>query len=108
MMYRNVNPSISSAPGQWNDIQANGTYGTEEFFGLENFGFICEWETVPASEIFTWNNHRYQVLNDALIWEQAKSRCESLGGHLVTIISQAEQSKIEELLSSSQLSHNSY
>ena len=62
----------------------------------------------PTNPIYTWNNHRYQVLNDALIWEQAKSRCESLGGHLVTIISQAEQSKIEELLSSSQLSHNSY
>lgn len=108
MMYRNVNPSISSEPGQWNDIQANGTYETEEFFGLENFGFICEWEIAPASEIFTRNNHRYQVLNDALTWEQAKSRCESLGGHLVTITSQAEQAKIDELLTKSQLSHNSY
>ena len=90
----------SAYNGQWGWNDESGSYRTS--------GFICEWETAPSSEIFTWNNHRYQVLNDALTWEQAKSRCESLGGHLVTITSQAEQSKIEELLSSSQLSHNSY
>lgn len=45
-----------------------------------------------------WNGHRYQVFGEALTWEQAKSRCESLGGHLATITSQAEQNYIVSLL----------
>lgn len=44
MMYRLPNPNITSNLGQWNDLRANGTYPNEAFFGLRNFGFICEWE----------------------------------------------------------------
>ena len=29
---------------QWNDLKNDGTCGEETFFGLENMGFICEWE----------------------------------------------------------------
>lgn len=45
MVYRNENPLATSALGQWNDLNKNGTCYDESFFGLENFGFICEWES---------------------------------------------------------------
>ena len=45
MMYRNPNPLSDSSLGEWNDLQANGTYANESFFGLNNFGLVIEWES---------------------------------------------------------------
>ena len=45
MMYRNPNPLSDSSLGEWNDLAANGTYKAETFFGLNNFGFVCEWDS---------------------------------------------------------------
>ena len=45
MMYRNPNPLSESALGEWNDLAENGTYESEPFFGLNNFGFVIEWES---------------------------------------------------------------
>ena len=45
MMYRNPNPLSDSSLGEWNDLAANGTYAAEPFFGLNNFGFVCEWDS---------------------------------------------------------------
>ncbi len=43
MIYRVANPnSKGSAFGLWNDLYHNGTCGTQPFFGLDDFGFICE------------------------------------------------------------------
>ncbi|MDO5156878.1 MAG: C-type lectin domain-containing protein [Eubacteriales bacterium] len=28
----------------WNDLVNEGIFGTESWFGLDNFGFICEWD----------------------------------------------------------------
>lgn len=44
MIYCNSNPLNPSILGTWNDLQANGECNGEKFFGLRNFGFICEWE----------------------------------------------------------------
>lgn len=44
MAYRNKNPNISSKLGEWNDLSHNGTFENQSFFGLNNFGFICEWD----------------------------------------------------------------
>ena len=45
MIYRRSNPmSPGTEFGKWNDLAADGKFKTEEFFGLENFGFICEWD----------------------------------------------------------------
>ncbi|MBQ3447291.1 MAG: hypothetical protein IJG37_06595, partial [Synergistaceae bacterium] len=55
-----------------------------------------------------WNGHRYQLFNEALTWEQARSRCEALGGHLATVTSQAEQNAITSLLTSSQTDYYGY
>ena len=51
MLYIKRNPVAATAPYLWNDLRADGTCNSEEFFGLNNFGLICEWDSsadVPA------------------------------------------------------------
>jgi len=43
------------------------------------------------------NNHAYKVYNTSMTWQEAKSYCERLGGHLVTITSEEEQNFITKL-----------
>lgn len=51
MVYRNNNPMISGTCfGYWNDLNKNGTCKNEPFFGLENMGFICEWNDVDLKD----------------------------------------------------------
>ena len=45
MMYKNNNGAWSLCFGFWNDLNRNGTCYGQTFFGIENFGLICEWET---------------------------------------------------------------
>ncbi|MBN1892695.1 MAG: cellulose binding domain-containing protein [Clostridiales bacterium] len=44
MMYRNDNVG-GPCFGFWNDLNRNGTCFDQVFFGTENLGLICEWET---------------------------------------------------------------
>lgn len=45
-----------------------------------------------------YNGHIYTLYNDVLSWNDAKTKCEEMGGHLVTVTSQEEQAVIEELV----------
>ena len=49
MMYRKRNPASDSSLGQWKDISWDGDCYGERFFGVGNFGFICEWNS--------WEDH---------------------------------------------------
>ena len=40
--------------------------------------------SVPA-DAFKYNGHSYKLFNDGMTWEDAKTYCESLGGHLAVI-----------------------
>ena len=44
MIYNAAREGLGIVPGDWNDLCNEGTFGDEEFFGWNNFGFICEWE----------------------------------------------------------------
>ena len=44
MAYRNVNSEFTGNFGEWNDLNHDGTWNNQDFFGLDNFGFICEWD----------------------------------------------------------------
>lgn len=46
-----------------------------------------------------WNDHVYQLFDEAIDWHAAKEKCESLGGHLVTITSKEENDFIVEQIS---------
>lgn len=51
MIYRNDNPRLWGwCRGYWNDLNRNGTCMGESFFGLENMGFICEWDDVNVED----------------------------------------------------------
>lgn len=43
------------------------------------------------------NRHYYKAFNDDYTWEKAKSYCEALGGHLMTITSKKEQEIVSKL-----------
>ncbi|MBQ7155592.1 MAG: leucine-rich repeat domain-containing protein [Synergistaceae bacterium] len=52
-----------------------------------------------SSDLSTaWNSHKYTVFNSPMTWTEAKSYCESLGGHLATITSQEEYDAILNIL----------
>lgn len=63
MIYKNRNPLHygSNSFGYWNDLLNDGTCNGEEFFGLTNFGFICEWGTYEV------NGHNYTFINSSPI-----------------------------------------
>ena len=84
----------TSTKGMWNDAQ---NYATP---------FICEWDSeMPPTlddvidyEKQIFNGHEYQLFDNGMNWIEAKEYCESLGGHLVTISSQAEQNFLTSLI----------
>lgn len=45
---------------------------------------------------YVYNNHRYQVFDISMSWNEAKEYCESLGGHLATIATEEEQEYISQ------------
>lgn len=45
-----------------------------------------------------FNGHYYKLYNEGMIWQDAKSYCDNIGGHLATITSKNEQEFINSLL----------
>lgn len=45
-----------------------------------------------------FNGHYYKIFDEGMTWQQAKKRCEEIGGHLATITSKEEQAVIQNLL----------
>ena len=88
MIYRNVNPLAyrGSKAGKWNDLNNDGTCNGERFFGINNFGFICEWDegtpvTNNKSIMFSYGNYGEPVRNYSFVyndnWLTQKSTVES-------------------------------
>ena len=50
------------------------------------------------SDAVNYNGHSYKFFNDGMTWDEAKTYCENLGGHLVTITESDEQSFVSETL----------
>lgn len=80
-------------------IHAYDKFGNESGYevnavNLENSGVPIVQETL--------GNTTYLLFDDAMTWPEAKIKAEELGGNLVTITSQDEQSLIEEMMQSGQ------
>lgn len=56
--------------------------------------------TFIPSKTASYSGHYYSVFNDDLTWNEAKTACERMGGHLVSISSSAENSFVKSLISS--------
>ena len=95
MVYREKNPRGSSGFGKWNDLCEDGTCNNESFFGKENFGFICEWDSTEE-QTAEWNGHKYQIFDRSIHWKDAKAYCESIGGHLATLTDEEEKTFVED------------
>ncbi len=69
-------------------------------FGAALLGINAEFAIGDSLKIqWNENNHNYQRFdNPSIAWTSAKNRCASLGGHLVTITSAAEQQFIYDKL----------
>lgn len=82
--------------GYVTDIYAKDTYGN--IAGPKSNGYDINNRFQPKT--VTWKRHRYEIYDDLLTWEQAKAKCEELGGHLATITSQEEQDVITNAIQS--------
>ena len=84
--------------GQWNDGNFTGTVSGGK-------AFICEWDAEASIEIpedaKSYKGHSYKIFDNSISWSEAKTFCESFGGHLVCINSQEEQNFLIELSNSS-------
>lgn len=50
----------------------------------------------PDNErIYAFNGNKYKIFNESISWQEAREKCESLGGHLATITSKAESDFIQ-------------
>lgn len=100
MVYRVPNPLDTAGPdlGKWNDLCHDGTCNGESFFGTDNFGFICEWDETDINPVAERDGHRYQIFDTSMYWTDAKAYCESLGGHLVTIVDEEEKNFVENFI----------
>jgi len=56
-------------------------------------------DQIPA-DAFSYGTSRYAYFAGAMNWQEARSRAESLGGHLVTFNTQAEEAAVEAQLRS--------
>lgn len=72
-------------------VDANGN--TNKYLN----GEIVSPEENP-SEVATYNGHSYKIFDNSMTWADAKAYCENLGGHLVVITDEDEQSFVENLL----------
>ena len=73
---------------------SNNTFGKYFNGKLIESGTISD---IPDNATY-YKGHYYRIYNDGMTWEEAKTFCENLGGHLVTITDASEQSVIEGLL----------
>lgn len=76
-------------------IYAYDTFGNQKVY--EVIQTVSNKEVSLSEE--TLNNHRYLLFDDAMTWKEAETKAEEMGGTLVTITSQDEQSLVERLLS---------
>ena len=91
-------------PSTYVFVTLKGTLNKDVYTGLvdgnKNWEFVLNKNNSSYQEVVdsVYQNHSYKVFDESMTWQQAKEKCESLGGHLVTITSQGEQNFVSKLL----------
>ena len=75
-------------------IYAWDEFGNTTQFKTEDYNFQNLYNVISSYN----DGHRYELYDDILTWQEAKEKCEELGGHLVTITSQEEQDILVSLM----------
>ncbi len=71
MMYTYDNPKVRGDESYlWNDIVEAGTFGSESWFGLDNFGYICEWDDYMS--LYESDGHFHTYNNPSFKWKGEK------------------------------------
>jgi len=65
-------------------------------FGMTVIG--CDTSNDDDGAEITWNGRIYRRIDRSMTWHEAQAHAESLGGHLATITSAAEQAAIYNLI----------
>ena len=91
--YANGIARFASSPASVSYSYNTGYAGSGGTMDVTISGNTPDTPDTPAtsSDLSTsWNSHKYTVFNSPMTWTEAKSCCESIGGHLATITSQEE------------------
>lgn len=91
------NGSVKVSGGKDREITieySNGTLGKYLNGALVSMSRVTN---IP-SDALRYNGHHYKIYNDGMTWSDAKTFCENLGGHLVTITDANEQTVVANLL----------
>lgn len=98
----------------WHDEENDQLYELETYYNADNYSIMASVPNISSSLLLvdadTWHNvyksssvfdnSAYQIINDTgLTWANSKEYCENLGGHLVTISSEEEQTYLLGLMS---------
>lgn len=78
--------------GYWRDAPYNWNVGYEP-----TSYWICEWD---ESNGVMWRGHEYKVITTPTSWLKAKTACDNMGGHLVTISDATENEYVRGLAAS--------
>ena len=71
MMYTYNNPNAGGDESYlWNDLVEEGTFGRESWFGLDNFGYVCEWDGKVS--LYGDNNHFHTYKRPDFKWSGEK------------------------------------
>ena len=78
---------------------------TEDFAGKESYantlGGLADYYAegfLFGTHLYESGGHFYYAPKEALLWDEAKEACEKMGGHLVTISSQAENDFVRDVM----------
>lgn len=74
------------------------TRGRAEFRDLQIRELTANTSTSVPADAAAFQGHAYKYFPEQLPWREAKARCASLGGHLVTLESAAENSFVAKLI----------
>lgn len=87
----------------WYTQKVGGIKVTTSTVVMENdINVFAHWTRIKnyqPSKTATYNGHYYSVFNDNVTWEEAKTFCEKMGGHLVTISDSEENEFVKSLIS---------
>lgn len=92
-------PSNTNGIERYAEMLKAGTWNDRESFNRDSKnGFILEIETDETYTAKTeYAGNTYMRIDKSLSWEDAKTYCESIGGHLATITDDEEQEAVEDL-----------